>query len=169
MVFSFLRNVDLRQLYFILELIDMKWSFFMTKINLREFYPDYYSADYYIDIPKRLAMELRQFNLDEAAYRLRTYRHKAYYSLDHEDGIENHVLFTAAMPDELYERKLNHQQLHAAISQLPEKQAKRIYAYYFLDMDEYEIAKAEGISQQAVHGSLRRARRNLEKILKNIL
>lgn len=141
----------------------------MQMINLRDIYPDQYKSDYFVEIPNQLAQELHKFELEEAAYRLRTYRHRAYYSLDRRDGIENRVLFTAATPDELYERKLNHQQLHAAISQLPEKQAKRIYAYYFMDMDEYEIAKAEGISQQAVHSALRRAMRNLEKILKNNL
>ena len=141
----------------------------MPIINLREYYPNYYSEDNFIEVPDQLAQELEQFRrYDNAAY-LRRYRNKAYYSLDRGDGIENRVLFTAATPDELYERKLNHQQLHAAISQLPEKQAKRIYAYYFLDMDEYEIAKAEGISRQAVHSTLRRAMRNLEKILKNNL
>lgn len=141
----------------------------MAKINLRDIYPNFYDTDCYIEVPEQLALELLQLELNEAAYRLRTYRHRAYYSLDRGDGIENRVLFTAATPDELYERKMNYQQLHAAISQLPEKQAKRIYAYYFLDMDEYEIAKAEGISQQAVHSTLRRAMRNLEKILKNNL
>ena len=127
------------------------------------------TSDYFIEVPDQLAWELHQFDLNEAAYQLRTYRHKAYYSLDRGDGIEKEALFVASTPDELYEKKLTNQQLYAAISQLPEKQAKRIYAYYFLDMDEYEIAKAEGISQQAVHSSLRRAMRNLEKILKNNL
>ncbi len=139
------------------------------KINLREYYPNYYTEDNFIEVPDQLAQELEQFRRYDNAVYLRRYRNKAYYSLDRADGIENRVLFTAATPDELYERKLNHQQLHAAISQLPEKQAKRIYAYYFLDMDEYEIAKAEGISQQAVHSTLRRAMRNLEKNLKNNL
>ena len=141
----------------------------MTEINLKEIYPNFYDTDYFVEVPEQLAVELQRFELDEIAYKLRTYRHRAYYSLDRNDGIENKVLFTAATPDELYERKLNHQQLYAAISQLPEKQAKRIYAYYFLDMNEYEIAKAEGISQQAVHSTLRRAMRNLEEILKNNL
>ena len=141
----------------------------MQVINLRDLYPDQYKSDYFVEIPNQLAQELHKFELEDAAYRLRAYRHRAYYSLDCEDGIENEILFVASTPDELYEKKLTNQQLYAAISQLPEKQAKRIYAYYFLDMDEYEIAKAEGISQQAVHSSLRRAMRNLEIILKNIL
>ena len=141
----------------------------MQTINLRDLYPDQYTSDYFIEIPDHLAQELHQFELDEASYRLRTYRHQAYYSLDRGDGIENEVLFVASTPDELYEKKLTNQQLYAAISQLPEKQAKRIYAYYFLDMEEHEIAAVEGVSQQAVHSAIRRAMRNLKKILKNIL
>lgn len=141
----------------------------MKTINLRDLYPDQYTSDYFIEVPDQLAWELHQFDLNEAAYQLRTYRHQAYYSLNRGDGIENEALFVASTPDELYEKKLTNQQLYAAIRQLSEKQTKRVYAYYFLDMDEYEIAKAEGISQQAVHSSLRRAMRNLEKILKNNL
>lgn len=141
----------------------------MKTINLRALYPDQYTSDYFIEVPDQLAWELHQFDLNEAAYQLRTYRHQAYYSLDSGDGIEKEALFVASTPDELYEKKLTNQQLYAAIRQLSENQAKRVYAYYFLDMDEYEIAKAEGISQQAVHSAICRAMRNLEKILKNNL
>lgn len=56
--------------------------------------------------------------------------HKAYYSLDRGDGIEHSVLFVSLSPDEIYERKLTSEQLHAAIATLPDKQAKRIYAHY---------------------------------------
>ena len=141
----------------------------MQTINLRDLYPDQYTSDYFIEVSDQLAWELHQFDLNEAAYQLRTYRHQAYYSLDRGDGIEKEALFVASTPDELYEKKLTNQQLYAAVRQLSEKQAKRVYTYYFLDMDEYEIAKAEGISQQAVHSAIRRAMRNLEKILKNNL
>lgn len=140
----------------------------MQNINLRDLYPNQYTADYFIEIPDHLAQELHQFELDEASYRLRTYRHQAYYSLDRGDGIENEVLFVASTPDELYEKKLTNQQLYAAISQLPEKQAKRIHAYYFMDMDEYAIAKAEGVSRQAVHCSIKRGLKRIEKTLKKL-
>lgn len=140
----------------------------MQTINLRDLYPDQYKSDYFIEIPDQLAQELHKFELAEASYRLRTYRHHAYYSLDRGDGIENEVLFVASTPDELYETKLTNQQLYAAISQLPEKQAKRIHAYYFMDMDEYAIARAEGVSRQAVHGSIERGLKRIEKMLKKL-
>lgn len=78
-----------------------------------------------------------------------------------------YTLLELTLTDELYEKKLTNQQLHAAISQLPEKQAKRIYAYYFLDMDEPTIARTEGVSHQAVHSSIQHGLKRIEKILKN--
>ena len=45
--------------------------------------------------PDEVAEAMAEFDRKEAAYRLRTYRHKAYYSLDREDGIEHSALFVA--------------------------------------------------------------------------
>ena len=42
--------------------------------------------------------------------------------------------FVALSPHELYERKVTMQELHAAISSLPDKQAKRMYAHFILGM-----------------------------------
>ena len=39
----------------------------------------------------------KEFDRKEAAYRLRTYRHKAYYSLDRDDGC---LLYTSDAADE---------------------------------------------------------------------
>ena len=88
----------------------------MAIINLRDFYP-YYTADSFIEVPDEVAEAMAEFDRREAAYRLRTYRHKAYYSLDREDGIEHSALFVALSPCEIYERKVTMQELHAAISQ----------------------------------------------------
>ena len=82
----------------------------------------------------------KEFDRKEAAYRLRTYRHKAYYSLDRDDGLEHEMVFVSLSPHELYERKISMQELHAAISSLPDKQAKRIYAHFILGMTKKDIA-----------------------------
>ena len=63
----------------------------MAIINLRDFYP-YYTMDSFIEVPDEVAEAMAEFDRKEAAYRLRTYRHKAYYSLDREDGIEHSAL-----------------------------------------------------------------------------
>ena len=105
----------------------------------------------------------------EAAYRLRTYRHKAYYSLDRDDGLEHEAVFVALSPHELYERKVTMQELHAAIANLPDKQAKRIYAHFILGMTKQDIALAEGVHEKVVRVAIERGLRRLEKILKNSL
>jgi RNA polymerase sigma-70 factor (ECF subfamily) len=105
----------------------------------------------------------------EAAYYLRRYRHKAYYSLDRGDGIERDILFVSLSPCEIYERKVTAEQLHAAVAALPDKQAKRIYAHYFLGMSKSAIAKAEGVNKSQISRSINKALKNMEAVLKNFI
>lgn len=75
-------------------------------------------------------------------------------------------MFKVLSPEEIYERKLTREQLHAAISILPDKQAKRIYARYILGMSNVEIAKAEGVSKAAITYSIQRGMRELARRIK---
>ena len=95
----------------------------MKIINLRDIYP-HYTQDCFVEVTDEVADLFSEFDHKEAAYRLRTYRHKAYYSLDRNDGIEHEALFVALSPHELYERKVTMQELHDAISRLMDKQEK---------------------------------------------
>lgn len=140
----------------------------MTTINLRDYYP-FYTSDNFIDVPDEVYELLKEFDRKEAAYRLRTYRHKAYYSLDRNDGIEHEALFVSPSPYELYERKISIQELHTAISNLPDKQAKRVYAHFILGMSQADIAKVEGVSKMAVCYSIEKALKSMRKFLKNSL
>lgn len=72
-------------------------------------------------------------------------------------------------PCEIYERKVTMEQLHAAMASLPDKQAKRIYAHYFLGLTVTAIAKSEGVSAASVSESIQRGHRNMETFLKNRL
>ena len=138
----------------------------MTTINLRDYYP-FYTSDCFIDVSEEIADMLREADRREAAYRLRTYRHKAYYSLDRGDGIEHEALFFAPSPHEIYERKVSMQELHAAMSSLPSKQARRIYAHFILGLSMTDIARAEGVARSRVSDSIQRGLRNLEKFLRD--
>ncbi len=140
----------------------------MKKINLRDYYP-FYKSDFFIEVADEIALLLKRFELDDNAYRLRTYRHKAYYSLDRNDGIEHEMVFISLSPQEIYERRITNHELYAAINSLPEKQAKRIYAYFFLCMSKAAIAEAEGVRESAVRESIERGLKNIEKFLKNFL
>ena len=140
----------------------------MKVINLRDIYP-HYTQDCFVEVTDEVADLFSEFDHKEAAYRLRTYRHKAYYSLDRNDGIEHEALFVALSPHELYERKVTMQELHAAISRLPNKQANRIYAHFILGMTKKDIARAEGVHEKVVRVAIERGLRSLEKILKKVL
>lgn len=60
----------------------------MAIINLRDYYP-FYTSDCFMEVSEEVAEMFKEFDRKEAAYRLRTYRHKAYYSLDRDDGLEH--------------------------------------------------------------------------------
>ncbi|MEA4919956.1 MAG: sigma-70 family RNA polymerase sigma factor [Clostridiaceae bacterium] len=138
----------------------------MAKINLREYYPDFYTTNCIIEVPDEVAALMAAYERAEAAYYLRRYRHKAYYSLDRGDGIENDVLFVSLSTCEIYERKVTIEQLYASIAALPDKQAKRIYAHYLLGMSKSAIARTEGVSKAVVGEAIERGLRNMEKFLK---
>ena len=52
----------------------------MKVINLRDIYP-HYTQDCFVEVTDEVADLFSEFDHKEAAYRLRTYRHKTYYSL----------------------------------------------------------------------------------------
>ncbi len=140
----------------------------MKKINLKDYY-DHIVIDTYIDIPDEVFNIFEEYRKAGQAYQSKIRYHKAYYSLDRGDGIEHSSLFVSLSPDEIYERKLTNEQLHAAIATLPDKQAKRIYAHYFLGMSVTAIAKTEGVYKSQVTRSINRGLSHLEKYFKNVL
>ena len=142
---------------------ESKWRYIMKKINLRELYPDVYTTDFFVDVTEEVMETIRAAERAEAAYERKMYRYKAQYSLDCENGIENAVLLKPQTPEMLLEEKQLREQLYAAVMALPEKQAKRIYARYYLGMRVSEIAAAEGVDPSRVRDSIRRGLKQLAK------
>ena len=137
----------------------------MKKINLRDYYP-FYSNDHEIEVPDEVIEAMQGFVRYDNAYQRRLYRHKAQYSLDCDDGIERDILFVSHSPSEIYERKVTYEQIHTAIASLPDKQAKRIYALYFLGMSKAAIARAENVGKATVCESIKQGLKSIEKYLK---
>ena len=113
----------------------------MKKVNLRDLYPDVYKNDYFVEVTEDVLETIRAAERTEAAYDRRMYRYKAYYSLDCDNGIENAILMKPQTPEMLLEEKQFQEQVYAAVMKLPEKQAKRIYARYYL----YQNIHAVGV------------------------
>ena len=135
----------------------------MKKINLRELYPDIYKTDLFVEVNDEVQAVFLAGKRAEMAYERKLYRYKAQYSLDCENGIENAVLWKPQTPEMLLEEKQLQEQLYSAVMALPEKQAKRIYARYYLGMTVNEIAEAEGVDPSRVRNSIRRGLKQLAK------
>ena len=73
------------------------------------------------------------------------------------------MLLKPQTPEMLLEEKQFQEQVYAAVMKLPEKQAKRIYARYYLGMAVNEIAEVEGVDPSRVRDSIRRGLKQLVK------
>ena len=138
----------------------------MKRINLRHYYP-YYTSDCFVEVPDDIAAQMHTFRNQEAAYRLRTYRYKAYFSLDRNDDIENDILLLAPSTEKLVEHRFRQERLLRAIRQLPEIQARRIYLLYFLGISKHRIAQIEGVNESNVRKSIALGLIRLKKILED--
>ena len=136
----------------------------MKKVNLRDLYPDVYKTDHFVEVTEDVLETIQAAERAEAAYDRRMYRYKAHYSLDCDNGIENAILMKPQTPEMLLEEKQLREKLYAAVMALPEKQAKRIYARYYLGMTVNEIAEVEGVDPSGRRNS---KRKGLKKLAKN--
>ena len=71
-------------------------------------------------------------------------------------------------PEEILEDKQLRDQLYAAVMELPDKQAKWIYARFYLGMTVKEIAKVEGVDLSWVYKSIKRGLKRLRKKLQKV-
>ena len=128
----------------------------MNKINLRELYPYTYKTDTYVEVSDDVLEAIKAHERAEAARERKMYRYKAHYSLDRGDGIEHDALYQPQSPEEIILEQTIREKLYAAVKELPEKQAKRIYAHFYLGMSKAEIARQEGVAENAVRESINR-------------
>ena len=76
----------------------------MVRVNLRKYY-EFYHYDEFVEIPDEVAEALQQLDRQEASYRRKVYRYKAYFSLDQNDGIERSVAYAGSSPEDLFDLK----------------------------------------------------------------
>lgn len=142
----------------------------MAIIDLRKYYSNYYKHSYTIEVSDAVAETLDAYRKAESARKRKVRRHGGEISLEYmmeRGGLMFEAAFFYTSSDELLEKKYTSQVLHNAVALLPEKQSRRILAYFFLDRSIPEIAAAENVTVQCVWQSIRRGLRNLEKILRN--
>ena len=133
----------------------------MTTINLRDFYP-WCKKDMFVEITDEMLEAMKAADRQESAYKRRTYRYKAHYTLDIGDGIENECVIKPETPEEIYIREEATRELFAAIGQLTEIQQRRLIAYYFEGMNFRQIAEMEGVNHGSVTQSVKAALKKLK-------
>lgn len=126
----------------------------MKEINLRELYPDIYSADIFVEVTDEVWAAIQTSQRVEATYERQKFRYKAYYSLDHGDGIEGCLLVQPLAPENIIENKWLYIELQNAIRKLPPAQRRRIYARFYLGRTIAEIARKERGDQRRVGKSI---------------
>ena len=126
----------------------------MKEINLRELYPDIYSADIFVEVTDEVWAAIQTSQRVEATYERQKFRYKAYYSLDHGDGIEGCLLVQPLAPENIIENKWLYIELQNALRKLPPAQRRRIYARFYLGRTIAEIARKERVDQRRVGKSI---------------
>ena len=136
----------------------------MKIIRLKDEYP-WCSADENIEVSDEVAEFFEQSKRDENNNRIKAMRHKAFYSLDAENGIEYDIMFFSAGPEEIYIRKSIKEELYRAISGLSDKQARRIRAHFFQGLSYVDIARTEDVDESSVRHSVERGLYQIKKII----
>lgn len=132
-------------------------------INLKKYYYPLYTKDTFVEVSDEVAEALLLMHREENNRIRKMYYHKAYYSLDREDGIENNALDSfEPSPEEIVLQEeeerfflLKLERLDEAISSLTPVQARRIRAKYLLGRKVTEIAAVEGVSTGVIYRSIR--------------
>ena len=138
----------------------------MKTINLRDYYA-LYNQDALLEVSDEVAEALAEAERMERNYKRRMVYNRAQYSLDAEDGIEASAVECHSLsPEVVLDLMEQHCRLCRALNSLPEIQGRRIEAHYLLGQSQKEIAKAEGVSENAVSKSIQKGLETMRKILK---
>lgn len=135
----------------------------MQTVNLKKYYYPLFTKDTFVEVSDEVAEALLLMHREENNRIRKMYYHKAYFSLDREDGIENDALcgFEKSPEEILMEQEeerfflLTLERLEEALSYLTPTQARRIRARYLSGMAIQEIVASEGVSVSVVSESIR--------------
>ena len=135
----------------------------MQTVNLKKYYYPLFTKDTFVEVSDEVAEALLLMHREENNRIRKMYYHKAYFSLDREDGIENDELcgFEKSPEEILMEQEeerfflLTLERLEEALSYLTPTQARRIRARYLSGMAIQEIVASEGVSVSVVSESIR--------------
>ena len=131
----------------------------MIEINLREFYPECYRSDYFVEVPDEVAELLILLRRHEQSQRRRIYKHKAHYSLDIYENVERETMLKSPSAEEVFEHKVPHFiNRHPPIPPKKVTNSRRIFSSRPLTTA-YRVFQAHnpcGSDEQAANGAAQR-------------
>ena len=116
-----------------------------------------------IEIDKVLYDLFNRFELEDISYLNRVSRHIEHSELT-ERSLNDRAFYKEESLEEIVSRSMEYEQLHKAISKLPETQKRRLLLYFFGELTYEQIAGFEGCTKRAVKFSIDLAIEKLKKI-----
>ena len=117
-----------------------------------------------IEIDKVLYDLFNRFELEDISYLNRVSRHIEHSELT-ESSLNDRAFYKEESLEETVSRSMEYEQLHKAISKLPETQKRRLLLYFFGELTYEQIAELEGCTKRAVKFSIDLAIEKLKKFL----
>lgn len=139
----------------------------MNELNLWGLYSNIYKADAFVEVSVDVLKAINTHERAEDARERKMDCYKAHYSLDRGDVIEHDTLYRPATPEEIMLKQTVREKLYAAVMELSDKQTKRIYAHFYLGMNNAEIARQESVAENAVRESINRGLQHLACQMEN--
>lgn len=118
-----------------------------------------------VPVTKEIYEAMDKFELHDLS-ELNEYDRHTEHSLIYENNLDSRALYKQMSLEDEYIRNSSFEAVRNAIELLPDIQKRRVKKYYYDNKSEYQIAKEEGTTHQAVNYTLSFARRNIKKILK---
>lgn len=120
-----------------------------------------------IEISRELFELLDKFELEDLSFLNEVDNHYEHSELT-ETSLNARSAVHSETLEDIVEKNIQQQNLHKAISQLPNVQRRRLVMYYFEGLTYAQIAEKEGCIFQAVAKSISAAKKNLrEKLIQN--
>ena len=116
-----------------------------------------------IEIDEMIYQTFDRFELEDISHLNRVSRHIEHSELT-EETLNDRAFYKAKRIEDIVSESIEYEQLHRAVSELPEVQRRRLKLYFFGELTYEQIAKLEGCTKRAVKFSVDIA---VEKLKKN--
>ncbi len=120
-----------------------------------------------VEVSKKIFESFNRFELDDISQMNEYDRHYEHSEI-YENALNRRNVFDVQSLEEYFDNAQDAENLHMAISKLPDVQKRRLKKYYFEEKTFEEIALEEGCTYQCVQRSVYRALAKIKNILEKL-